>query len=316
MADDDEISVTVDDNDTGAPEGGAGSEPLITDLKEQLATLQSTMTSTQQVADQERARAAEAAAEADRAKRERDAAIETASKTQKETVETGIAAASEAMDAAESEYATAMENGDFQKAAKAQRRIAETAANLARLKEAKDDIERTPRREQQQTPARQTAQADPVEQYAARLTPKSAAWVRAHPEFVRDERKNAKMVAAHHDAVANGMAIESQEYFDHLETFVGIKNAGGTKSEGAKRRESPPAAPVNHSPGGTGGGDGNTVVLTKREAAAATDGTHVWNYDDPKGRFKKGDPIGVQEFARRKRTMLQDGRYERANYDQ
>ena len=79
-----------------------------------------------------------------------------------------------------------------------------------------------------------------------------------------------------------------------------------------------PVAPVHQSSGGTNGG-GDTVTLTKGEAAAATDGiTHVWNYPDPTGknRWKVGDPIGIQEFARRKREMMRQGVYDRTYTEQ
>ena len=55
--------------------------------------------------------------------------------------------------------------------------------------------------------------------------------------------------------------------------------------------------------------------LTKGEAQSATDGTLVYNFDDPSGhkKFKKGDPIGIEEMARRKREMKKQGLYDR-NY--
>ena len=58
--------------------------------------------------------------------------------------------------------------------------------------------------------------------------------------------------------------------------------------------------------------------LSAGEARAATDGTIVWNYDDPSGqkRFKKGDPIGVEEFARRKQAMKAQGLYDRVFLEQ
>ena len=82
-----------------------------------------------------------------------------------------------------------------------------------------------------------------------------------------------------------------------------------------------PVAPVNGGGGSGGAGNGAgaiTVSLSKAEAAAATDGTLSWNYDDPSGnkRFKKGDPIGVQEFARRKREMKAQGLYDKSLTEQ
>lgn len=69
------------------------------------------------------------------------------------------------------------------------------------------------------------------------------------------------------------------------------------------------SAPVRG--GGGGGGDNRhvRVILTDGERDHATDGTIVWNTDDPTGRFKKGDPIGLTEMARRKMLMKKNGRY-------
>ena len=83
-----------------------------------------------------------------------------------------------------------------------------------------------------------------------------------------------------------------------------------------------PVAPVNGGGGGGGAGNGAgaiTVSLSKAEAAAATDGiTLVWNYDDPSGqkKFKKGDAIGIQEMARRKREMKAQGLYDKSLTEQ
>ena len=57
---------------------------------------------------------------------------------------------------------------------------------------------------------------------------------------------------------------------------------------------------------------GTEVRLTAGEARAATDGSVVWTYDDPKGKFKKNDPVGTQEYARRKLAMQKQGRYDRS----
>ena len=46
--------------------------------------------------------------------------------------------------------------------------------------------------------------ADPVERIASQLTPRSAEWVRAHPEYARDPIMTRRMVRAHEDAVDEG----------------------------------------------------------------------------------------------------------------
>ena len=74
-----------------------------------------------------------------------------------------------------------------------------------------------------------------------------------------------------------------------------------------------PVAPVQSSAGGTSGG-GPEIRLSPGEAQSATDGTLVWNYDDPSGknRFKKGDPIGIQEMARRKHELQKQNAYDKS----
>jgi hypothetical protein len=82
------------------------------------------------------------------------------------------------------------------------------------------------------------------------------------------------------------------------------------------RKASPPVAPVNGNGASSSGSAASEVRLSKNEALSATDGTHVWNYDDPSGqnRWKKGQPIGVEEFARRKRELLKRGAYDPMNF--
>ena len=77
-----------------------------------------------------------------------------------------------------------------------------------------------------------------------------------------------------------------------------------------------PAAPVSRASVQSNGAAGEQVVLTRGEQLAATDGTHVWNYDDPSGKFKKNDPIGIREMARRKAALTKQGAYDRSYTEQ
>ena len=209
----------------------------------------------------------------------------------------------------------------------AQRKLARAEAKAVRLDEAKADLEtrkaaKPEVRDDASETRRPVSAADVVEAYVQNRTEPTATWLRAHPDWVTDARKNARLTAAHYAAVAEDIAPDSQEYFEHVETFIGLRQAEGdgkaksdAKTNGATRpRRGPPAAPVQHSGGGANGSSGQEVRLTQGEAKAATDGTHVWNYDDasPQKRFRKGDPIGVQEFARRKLEMTKQGHYDRS----
>jgi hypothetical protein len=279
--------------------------------------------------ERERRTAAERVAVSERQEREkigreRDTAREEVTDRELDSINTGIAAAQTEAEAASGEYKAAFDEGNGAKMAAAQRKIARAEAKAVRLDEAKADLEARKatkaesRGEQRQEQARQ-ASADPVEAYVQGRTEPTANWLRSHAEWVTDPRKNAKLTAAHYAAVSEGLAPDTEQYFESVETFIGLReNEAKTEAKteakangAAKPRKGPPVAPVNN--GGGGGGGGIEVNLSRKEAEAAIDGTHIWNYDDPSPhkRFKKGDPIGTQEFARRKLKMTAQGLYDR-----
>ncbi len=254
--------------------------------------------------------------------------------TRLSTVESGLSAAQTEVAAAKAEYISAQEAGDWKRAADAQERLAEAKARAVRLDEAKADLEVAkalpqPRKADEPQQRTDTTVADPVETFISgpvdvqgnRRAPQAQDWLRKHTDYITDARKLKKLSAADMDAQAEGMEINSPEYFAHVEKFLGLTKDPVTNGKTPPTRRATtaaPVAPVNASTSGGVNGGGNEVRLSKNEAAAATDGTHVWNYDDPspQKRFKKGDPIGVQEFARRKKAMTEEGRYDPMNFVQ
>lgn len=152
---------------------------------------------------------------------------------------------------------------------------------------------------------------DPVEAYISRCTPETAKWMRDHPDdaFViatnSDQRRAAKLNAAHSDAISEGLALDSKEYFAHVETFLNGSDEGrrhhhrgGGSSDGESgaprvtvlKRGEAPAPGTKH------------VKMRRAEYEAATE--HLtWGFDDPGGRFKKNDPIGVAEYLRRRQIQ-------------
>jgi hypothetical protein len=67
--------------------------------------------------------------------------------------------------------------------------------------------------------------------------------LRANPDYVTDPRKNAKLNAAHHDAVAEGHAPSSDGYLAHIERFVGLpggSNENCGHSDNSSPRQAPP----------------------------------------------------------------------------
>jgi hypothetical protein len=183
----------------------------------------------------------------------------------------------QANDTLEAQYADAMAAQDFKAAAKAQRQMSDNSAKLAQLEAGKNALEKAPK----PTPR---APVDPVESFASTLSPASASWVRAHPEYVRDPNKNRKMIAAHNIALADGATADTPEYFKSIEETLKIAPIIAKPREEPTEQDDPmadaarpanggrqaaPAAPVTRSPTNGSGQRPGTIRLTpdQREMA-------------------------------------------------
>ena len=193
----------------------------------------------------------------------------------------------------------AMASGDYSAAADAQEAMADAKAKLLQLENGRAALQeqaRNPRIHPQQIPA-----YDPVETLASQLSPRSAAWVRAHPEFARNERLTQKMVAAHNLVTADGVQPDTDEYFETVERILGVQAPAASTaaaeapmsaaSAPTQRRSSPAAAPVSRSGTGTGGGSPNVVRLSADEREMA-----------------KMMGMTAEEYARNKLALIKDGK--------
>jgi len=169
-------------------------------------------------------------------------------------------------------YRDAMAASDFEAAAEIQMEMASNSAKLHQLEQGKQALESTPRAE-----APKPYVSDPVEALASQLSPRSADWVRRHPEFATDQRLYSKMLAAHNLAVADGIPADTDDYFASIESTLRINHraepapdAMAAAAKPTQRRSSPPAAPVSRSGTGTGGSNPNVVRLTADEREMAT----------------------------------------------
>lgn len=333
MAGEDDLTVLIDDDldiDDGEKvvvPGGTGPIPAVkakaADAEDPVASLRGQLETLRTTADNATQRAinAERLAQQERDRAEQATTAAEAHKTaisesQYDTVVAGIEAAKSDGDVAERDYESAMDAGDFKKAADAQRRIARAEARIVELEGAKSSLESSSKAAAARIAAdpnagkkpdqTRIANADPVEDFISQRSVPTGNWLRQHKEFLTDPVKNKKLIASHYDAEANGKTVDTPEYFKHVEKYLGIGE------QPRQRRQGAPVAPVQN--GGNGLGGGREVSLSKKEATAATDGTHTWNYDDPspQKRFKKGDPIGITEFARRKIIMNAQGAYDKS----
>ena len=192
-----------------------------------------------------------------------------------------------------SAYAAAMAAGDYNKAADIQLEMSTNAAKLLQLENGKQAMAERPK-----TPP---PAIDPVEDLCARLQPRSAAWVRAHPECATDPKMFRKMIRAHEDALDDGLTAESEDYFKAVERRLGYgkveqaeDNEDGTElaAKAVSRRSSPAAAPVSLSSPSSNGSSPRVIRLTADEREMA--------------RLNK---MTDQEYYEQKQKISKDTRY-------
>ncbi len=339
MADEPEIEVQIEDNPPPTTqvevpaEKEAKADP-VAELKAQVETAQAERERERQgrqEADRQAQadRAARAAAEAEAA-----GARTEVSDSRLSSMESGIAAADAGIAASKKEQKAALEAGDWERVTESGDRIAELRAERQRLLEGKNELDFQRSLDQgRRSEAPPAAPADPVEAFIAGRASATQTWLRAHPEQARalamtmagratvdEQRRSAKVNAAHNNAIGDGLSPDTPEYFAHVEEFLGMnkKEPEPAKTAAAPKKASALVAPVSSADGGAMNGNSSVVKLSQREATSAQDGTLVWNYPDPTGqnRWKKGDPIGIQEMARRKRQGMKDGLYDKTWLEQ
>jgi hypothetical protein len=190
-------------------------------------------------------------------------------------------------------FQQALDRGDHKGASEAQIMISDARANLLRLMEMREGLgTEQPQPRQQPQPQPQQRYAPPPADAGAQMQmnvrnlsthldntgfPKSAAWIRAHPEMVKDRAGINKVDGAHGYAVNTlGLIPETEAYFDKIEELL---NAGerdmsmtrqGQRQMGQMRSV---AAPVRSEAPSlrTGQSRGMRVALTARQREHARD---------------------------------------------
>lgn len=311
-----ETEVIIEDGEASSVVNKSTDNDLISSLKSQLAEKQAALSTVQQRVASSETVAQQAIQRSQKLEHEVQKSKQEAVESNRATILTGIAAAKAERESAERDYKLAFEAGDGSAMAKAQSRIADAQYDLRDLERSKIDLDNAPQQKGQTHHVEDQTYVDPIEKFIQEKSAPTQAWLREHTEYLRDPKKNARMVAAHWDAVGNDVPVDSKEYFDHVERYLGLKKSENTQYGQAQsqRRPTAPVAEVTPTSGGMSG-QGNRVSLTPAERDVSLDGTLVWNYDDPTGknRWKKGEPIGIQEMARRKQQLSKDGRYNNPN---
>lgn len=294
--DDEEVSVELADDDDPAPvHRGPSIEDGIEELRAQLEEEQKA-----RLKAEKELRKAE--------KRAQDAEVEV-SAARSEVEDTNLQLLNGAINDIKREQTSykaairdALENGDYDKAAEYQEAMAVNVAKLMKIEEGKIAY--------QNRPKDNPRSSDAVENFASKLSPRSAEWIRRNPEYVTDPRLNQKMLAAHQMAVADGNIADTDEYFEYVEDVLKMdkKDKDRKRSEDGKfskeqddptssaaapvqRRSAPPAAPVS-----------------RQAPSATTTRPNVVRLNSEEREMAQMMGMTNEEYARNKLLLIKEGK--------
>lgn len=265
-----EVEAPAPEPEIEVVEEGKKPEPARAD---ELAALKAQIDrSNAEVAERDR-QIAELAASNERAQQERNQAIQQRFGAQDAQVANALASATSDARQLKAEYTRLLEEGKFAEAADVNDRLLD-----ARLREKQAQSQQqwladrklefnrqlqadAENRERMEEQARQPQTSDKAQQ-----------WIAAHPRFNTDAAYRYKALAAHEEAIASGLPVDSDAYFDHINAAL---DEGGdvTQAQPAPRPQAPKPskASMGAGPSRTGGaGAGNgaarrTVTLTAQQ---------------------------------------------------
>jgi colicin import membrane protein len=191
-------------------------------------------------------------------------------------VTSAIESVKQAQASLKKDYAEAAAQGDYAKLADLQEEMSTNAARRLTLETGLESLKNQPKPKPQPI-------IEPVEKLASDMSNsgyhRSAAWIRAHPEYASDPRLYQGMLAAHNLATAvQGLQPDTDAYFEAVERSLGIRQAPAVDpgddaalseaAHAAQQRVSPPAAPVSRGVNGAGSVP-TRVRLTQEQREAA-----------------------------------------------
>lgn len=237
-----------------------------------------------------------------RAERERNEAVQRAYKADNEKADSDLLAIQGSLERVNEqakflkrEFSAAMAAQDYDRVAEIQEALSLNKAQALQLQNGVQSLKERPKGAPRPL--------DPVEAFASQLSPKSAAWVRAHPEYVTNPRLNQKMIAAHQLALADGLQADTEDYFSSVEDTLKIAPTRA-KVDAEEEAESPfsgasdgrqrqsPAIPVSRNISPSGQSTKRTYRLSVAEVEAA-----------------KEMGLTPEEYARNRAEVANDPRY-------
>jgi hypothetical protein len=245
----------------------------------------------------------------DRAQAAEQARLDATGQTQDANVqflETALGGLKQGIGVLKANLAEAYAVQDFAAVADIQVEISRAAQRESQIEAGLEQLKTMPRQ-----PPPPPQQFDQVENVARQLTPNAANWIRQHPTYITDPRKNASLMSAHYDAIGKGIEADSPQYIAHVERTLGLGGDAPTAPRPSfveertpvpdtRPKAPPPAAPVSRANGGAG--NPTRVTLTREEREMARELFPDELAADPSGRKSE------QAYARNKLILTREGR--------
>lgn len=252
-ADDDPVVVVTNDGDKKEPpkKTNGHEPPPAVQAEDDAAALRKQLDDLRAA---ENARNAELQRQVDEANRRAQELEQQSSQHQNQQLEAeydsvlnAIAASESEANAAQAAYEKAAELGDYKAMGEAQRKISRAEARLESLDQGKAALEARREAAKTASPKKDATNQDPFEQAIAQLPDAAKTWLRGHRDYMTDQRKNIKIQAAHFEVLDEGVQAYSPEYFESIETKLGLRQKKVTTDDDDNPDPEPPArrAPVS-----------------------------------------------------------------------
>lgn len=220
-----------------------------------------------EVAERDR-RIAALAEQNQRSEQERNTAIQQRFGAQDAAVANALVSATNEAKQYKAEYQRALEEGKFDVASDINDRLLDARLRIKTAESQKQWLDGQKHQFAQQIEAdAQTRERmeQQAQQQPAGPSAKAKAWIDAHPQFNTDDAYRYRALAAHAEAVKQGLEIDSNDYFDHINAAVDGEQRTVTSERQAPAPKPPPRVTTGAGPsrsGGNGGSGGNRRVVS------------------------------------------------------
>ena len=238
-----------------------------------------------------------------RAERERNEAIQRAYKADNDKADSDLLAIQGSLERVNEqakflkrEFSAAMAAQDYDRVAEIQEALSLNKAQALQLQTGVQSLKERPKEAPRPL--------DPVEALASQLSPKSAAWVRAHPEYATNPRLTQKMVAAHNLALADGLQADTDDYFASVEDTLKLTPSRGRVEVEAEERESP----FSEASGGRQR-QSPAIPVTRNISTSGQPIKRVYRLSTEEVEAAKEMGMTPEEYAKSKHEVASDPRY-------